>query len=112
MENPYLGRRKMSDDDIAKLFLALSSPFRIKILKALRKEDRYFLEIAEMLGILHSAAHFHLKKLSKQGLVSQERDRGKYVITQAGEKTLELIEEFSKGTMASKKSKGEVLARV
>jgi len=101
----------MSDDDIAKLFLALSSPIRIKILRALWKDDRYFLEIAEMLNILHSAAHFHLKKLSEQGLVSQERDRGKYVITQAGKKALELIEGFSKGMMA-KRLKGEALARV
>lgn len=102
----------MADGDIAKLFLALSSPIRIKILKALQKEDRYFLEIAEILGILHSAAHFHLKKLTEQGLVAQERGRGKYVITPAGERALGLIEDFSKDMMASKRSKGEALVLV
>ncbi len=57
---------------IANYFQALAEPMRLKVLNALRAEDRNVGELAELLGCTTANISKHLSLLAKSGLVVRE----------------------------------------
>jgi len=80
----------------ADLFKALSNEERIKILKSLANGDQYFAQLKEITGLDHSPLRFHLTVLKDVNLISQERFRGKYSITELGRQALLMASSFFK----------------
>jgi len=81
----------ISADEAAKLLACLSNPERIKILRELLKSKKYFTDLLKSTGITHSPLRFHLKILLNAGYITQERKRGKYLITKNGERALRMV---------------------
>jgi len=81
----------ISADETAKLLACLSNPERIKILHELLENEKYFTDLLKSTGITHSPLRFHLKILLNAGYITQERKRGKYLITKKGERALRIV---------------------
>lgn len=72
----------LSPEDVAgRICYPLSSPHRVRILKALYQEERSFSDLAGVTGLRGGNLLFHLEKLLETGLISQRKDRGEYSIT-------------------------------
>jgi len=69
----------------------LASKERLYILKLLFREGKYFTELEEHTGLNPSPLTFHLSKLIEGGFVSQEKTRGRYLITTKGRVALMLL---------------------
>ena len=100
-ENKIVSTDELEDLDLneiicADLFKALSNEERIKILKSLINGDQYFAQMKELTDLDHSPLRFHLTVLIDVNLVSQERFRGKYSITELGKQALIIASSFSK----------------
>jgi DNA-binding transcriptional ArsR family regulator len=78
-------------DDAEKLLKVLASADRIRILKSLFLEGKYFSQLQELTGLGPSPLNFHLTQLKEAGLVEQEQLRGRYVSTLKGRETLSLL---------------------
>jgi DNA-binding transcriptional ArsR family regulator len=78
-------------DDAERLVKVLASSDRIRILKFLFLEGRYFSQLQEFTGLGPSPLNFHLTQLKEAGLVEQEQLRGRYVSTLKGRITLSLL---------------------
>jgi len=88
---------KSIDESVcADLFKALSNEERLKILKALFRENLYFAQLKEHTEMDHSPLRFHLTVLKDVNLIGQERFRGKYSITPLGNETLRIALSFNK----------------
>ncbi len=77
--------------EASKMLSALANDIRLLILKLLFYQGRYFSELEEITGLNPSPLNFHLAKLIEAGLIKQERSRGRYVITSAGQVVIILI---------------------
>ena len=75
----------------SKALAALANEGRLYLLKLLFYQGRYFSELEELTSLNPSPLNFHLAKLVNEGLVMQERSRGRYIITPRGRVVLGLI---------------------
>nr|WP_246496109.1 winged helix-turn-helix domain-containing protein [Methanocalculus chunghsingensis] len=64
---------------------------RFQILKSLTTETRTFSEISQMTGLRGGNLLFHIKKLTDSGMIFQRHERGDYLITRKGYRTIEVI---------------------
>lgn len=67
---------------------------RFQILKALATQTRTFSDISHLTGLRGGNLLFHIKKLTDSGMILQRHERGDYVITDKGFKTLTAISEL------------------
>ena len=83
--------KKIDPAEVSDALVTLANPDRIKILQSLYERDRYFSELEENLRLGPSSLRHHLSKLMNGGLITQERSRGKYSITNKGIAALILL---------------------
>jgi DNA-binding transcriptional ArsR family regulator/phage FluMu protein Com len=74
---------------------ALSNPIRIAILNRLAENGCYYNELEKLTGMPPAPLSFHLKALKSSGLVHQDAERGKYLITELGLNLLELVHQLA-----------------
>jgi len=74
------------------LLSPLASAERIKILYLLAKEPRYHQDLMQESGLTPGTLPHHLKQLEEAGFITQERVRGRYLITIPGRMALKLAE--------------------
>lgn len=72
----------------------IASVQRFQILKALTVQTRTFSDISQMTGLRGGNLLFHLKKLTDAGMILQRHERGDYIITDRGYKTLTAVSEL------------------
>jgi len=90
-----------SDVDImsVKLFArtleGISNPIRIAILCRLVENGAYFHELEKLTGLASAPLSFHLKSLKSAGLVYQDANRRKYVVSDLGIKLLEPVKQMA-----------------
>lgn len=82
---------RMSEEKAADLIRPLAHAERVRILKKLRVNGKYFTELMEKTGLSQSPLTFHLSILEKAGYVSQEFSRGRYLITALGVEALRFV---------------------
>lgn len=78
-------------DEAERLLKVLASADRIRILKSLFLEGKYFSQLQELSDLGPSPLNFHLTQLKEAGLIEQEQLRGRYVSTVKGRVTLSLL---------------------
>ena len=83
-----------TEQDDCKLLTPLSNETRLRILKTLSKGAMYYTQIEREIGIKGGHFHFHLDKLIEAGYVSQEEEKGPYLITTKGLKALKFLYEL------------------
>ena len=64
---------------------------RFQILKSLAAQTRTFSDLSSMTGLRGGNLLFHIKKLTESGMILQRHERGDYVITDKGFKTLNAV---------------------
>jgi len=82
---------KISDltpEDAANLASALSHPARILILRECKRAAQYPSDLEKTVSARYGALYHHLNSLVEGNFLTQERERGKYTITAAGEAAL------------------------
>jgi len=85
----------LSPEDVAsRICYPLSSPHRVRILKALYLEEKSFSDLAVITNLRGGNLLFHLEKLQAAGLIRQHKDRGEYSISLAGYELLMALAEF------------------
>jgi DNA-binding transcriptional ArsR family regulator len=67
---------------------------RFQILKALAIQTRTFSDISQLTGLRGGNLLFHIRKLTDTGMILQRHERGDYVITDKGFKTMTAIAEL------------------
>ena len=75
-------------EDAANLAGALSHPARILILRECQKAAQYASDLEKRVSARYGALYHHLNSLVEANLLSQEKERGKYVATSAGKTAL------------------------
>jgi predicted transcriptional regulator len=68
---------------------------RFMILRALSVQTRTFSDISQLTGLRGGNLLFHVRKLTESGMILQRHERGDYIITDKGFKTLTAISELS-----------------
>jgi DNA-binding transcriptional ArsR family regulator len=79
-------------EEAERLLSPLASGERIGILYLLADEPRYHQDLMELSGLKPGTLPHHLKQLEEAGYVTQERVRGRYLITIPGRMALKLAE--------------------
>ena len=69
---------------------------RFQILKSLSVQTRTFSDISQLTGLKGGNLLFHVRKLTDSGMILQRHDRGDYIITDKGYKTMTAISELSR----------------
>jgi predicted transcriptional regulator len=69
---------------------------RFQIVKSLTTGTRTFSEISQLTGLKGGNLLFHIKKLTESGMILQRHERGDYIITDKGYKTIVAIGELYK----------------
>jgi len=64
---------------------------RFQILKALYTQTRTFSDLVALTGLRGGNLLFHIKKLNDSGMILQRHERGDYIITDKGYKTLTAV---------------------
>lgn len=72
----------------------VASVQRFQILKALTVQTRTFSDISQLTGLRGGNLLFHIKKLIDAGMILQRHERGDYIITDRGYKTLTAVSEL------------------
>jgi len=67
---------------------------RFQILKSLAIQTRTFSDISQLTGLRGGNLLFHIRKLTDSGMILQRHERGDYVITDKGYKTMTAIVEL------------------
>jgi DNA-binding transcriptional ArsR family regulator len=75
-----------------RLLAPLASAERIELLYLLADEPRYHQDLMDLSGLKPGTLPHHLKQLEEAGFVTQERVRGRYLITIPGRMALKLAE--------------------
>ncbi len=89
------------DDTVVRDLLdPLANIQRFQIVKALATGTRTFSEISQMTGLRGGNLLFHIRKLTDAGMILQRHERGDYIITDKGYRTLKAIAELSAGLAA------------
>jgi DNA-binding transcriptional ArsR family regulator len=84
--------QKVPPEDAERLLSPLASAERIGLLYLLAEEPRYHQDLMELSGLKPGTLPHHLKQLEEAGYVTQERVRGRYLITIPGRMALKLAE--------------------
>lgn len=84
--------RQVPPEEAQRLLAPLASEERIRILYLLADEPRYHQDLMELSGLKPGTLPHHLKQLEDAGYVTQERVRGRYLITIPGRMALKLAE--------------------
>lgn len=84
--------RRVPAEDAEKLLSPLASAERIEILYLLAEQPRYHQDLMDLSGLKPGTLPHHLKQLEEAGYVTQERVRGRYLITIPGRMALKLAE--------------------
>ncbi len=69
----------------------IANVLRFQILKSLAAQTRTFSDISALTGLRGGNLLFHIKKLTESGMILQSHERGDYVITDKGFKTLNAV---------------------
>ena len=64
---------------------------RFQILKALTAQTRTFSDISQLTGLRGGNLLFHIKRLTDSGMILQRHERGDYIITDKGFKTITAV---------------------
>ena len=86
---------EIPDETVVKdLLEPVANVQRFQILKDLSTRTRTFSDISQATGLRGGNLLFHIRKLSDPGMILQRHERGDYVITNKGFKTLSAIAEL------------------
>ena len=69
----------------------VANVLRFQILKSLAAQTRTFSDLSGMTGLRGGNLLFHIRKLTDSGMILQSHDRGDYMITDKGFKTLNAV---------------------
>lgn len=69
---------------------------RFQILRALATETRTFSEISQITGLRGGNLLFHIRKMADTGMILQRHERGDYIITEKGFRTLTAISDLAR----------------
>ncbi|MFX1562590.1 MAG: ArsR family transcriptional regulator [Promethearchaeota archaeon] len=98
-------------DAAQNLLSPLASAERIKLLYLLAEEPRYHQDLMQESGLAPGTLPHHLKQLEEAGFITQERVRGRYLITIPGRMALKLAEylyhQMETGTPQEEESEAE-----
>jgi DNA-binding transcriptional ArsR family regulator/predicted site-specific integrase-resolvase len=79
----------LSEEDLVRNILEpVANIQRFQILKSLAGQTRTFSDLTQLTGLRGGNLLFHIKKLTETGMILQRHERGDYVITEKGWKTL------------------------
>ncbi len=67
---------------------------RFQILKSLLVQTRTFSDISQLTGLRGGNLLFHIRKLTDSGLILQRHERGDYIITDKGYKTMTAVSQL------------------
>jgi predicted transcriptional regulator len=88
--------REIPDETVVKNLLEpVANIQRFQILKALTVQTRTFSDISQMTGLRGGNLLFHIRKLTDSGMILQRHERGDYIITDKGYKTMAAISELN-----------------
>ncbi len=73
---------------VREIFEPLGNVQRFQMLKSLGTGTRSFSDLSRLTGLRAGNLLFHIKKLTESGMVLQRRERGDYIITDRGYRTL------------------------
>ena len=79
---------------VKELLEPVASVQRFQIVKALATGTRTFSDISQLTGLRGGNLLFHIRKLTESGMILQRHDRGDYIITDKGYKTMAAISEL------------------
>ena len=86
---------EIPDESVVKdLIEPVASVQRFQIVKALATGTRTFSDISQLTGLRGGNLLFHIRKLTDSGMILQRHDRGDYIITDKGYKTIVAIAEL------------------
>ncbi|MFX0071631.1 MAG: winged helix-turn-helix domain-containing protein, partial [Candidatus Hermodarchaeota archaeon] len=77
-----------------KLLSPLTNETRLKILKVLNRGGAYYTQLERNVGLKGGHFHFHLNKLINAGYISQEEEKGPYLITTRALKALKFMHDM------------------
>ncbi|MDD1686390.1 winged helix-turn-helix domain-containing protein [Methanoregula sp.] len=87
---------EIADESVVKdLLEPVANVQRFLILKSLSVQTRTFSDISQLTGLKGGNLLFHVRKLTDAGMILQRHERGDYIITDKGYKTLVAISELS-----------------
>jgi len=76
---------------VGEILEPLANRHRFRIVQSLAAETRTFSDLSDLTGLRGGNLLFHLKKLQDGGMILQRHERGDYIITEKGYKTIEGI---------------------
>ena len=76
---------------VKELLEPIANVLRFQILKSLAAQTRTFSDLSSLTGLRGGNLLFHIKKLTESGMILQSHERGDYVITDKGFKTLNAV---------------------
>jgi predicted transcriptional regulator len=86
---------ELPDETVVKdLLEPVANIQRFQILKSLTIQTRTFSDISQLTGLRGGNLLFHIKKLSDSGMILQRHERGDYIITDKGFKTMTAISQL------------------
>src|SRR5665647_984294 len=86
---------EISEDTVVKYLLEpVANIQRFQILKELTIQTRTFSDISQLTGLRGGNLLFHIKKLTDTGMILQRHERGDYIITDKGFKTMTAISQL------------------
>lgn len=86
---------EIPDEEVVKNLLEpVANIQRFQILKSLAIQTRSFSDISQLTGLRGGNLLFHLRKLTDSGMILQRHERGDYIITDKGYKTMTAIAEL------------------
>jgi len=86
---------EISDEAVVKdLLEPVANIQRFQILRSLGVLKRTFSDISQLTGMRGGNILFHIRKLADTGMILQRHERGDYIITDKGYKTLTAITEL------------------
>ncbi|MGB8892302.1 MAG: winged helix-turn-helix domain-containing protein [Methanoregula sp.] len=89
------GVAEIPDEAVVKdLLEPVANAQRFQIVKALATGTRTFSEISQLTGLKGGNLLFHIRKLTESGMILQRHERGDYIITDKGYKTMITIGEL------------------
>ena len=87
--------REIPDETVVKdLLEPVANIQRFQILRSLAVQTRTFSDISQLTGLRGGNLLFHIRKLADTGMILQRHERGDYVITDKGYKTMTAITEL------------------
>ncbi len=89
------GLETLDESVVKELLEPVANIQRFQILKSLAVQTRTFSDISQLTGLRGGNLLFHIRKLTDTGMILQRHERGDYVITDKGFKTMTAISQLS-----------------